>query len=56
MKNFPRILFLDVLKEDELLVRKKFPEAKIVNHALSDDEIVKLGLIRDYFVSLIVVN
>ena len=41
MKNSPRLLFLDVLKEDERLVKKKFPTAKIVNRALSDGEIVK---------------
>ena len=43
MKKSPHILFLDVLSEDENLVKKNFPEAKIVRQALSDGEIIKAG-------------
>ncbi len=41
MKSSSNILFLDVLPEDERLVSKKFPEAKIIRRALSDKEITK---------------
>lgn len=44
MKNSSQILFLDVLPEDESLVKNKFKEAAIVHRALSNDEIVKAGI------------
>lgn len=43
MKNLANILFLDVLPEDEHLVKKGFPKATIIRRALSNNEIVKAG-------------
>lgn len=37
------MLFLDVLPEDEVVVKRKFPSAKIIGRALSDGAIVKVG-------------
>ena len=44
MKTSANILFLDVLPEDEIMVKKKFPGANIIGRALSDGAIVKAGV------------